>query len=550
MKLLDVRRLEFVAVPLLSLVLLFTSLFRLDLPGLYYDEALFIPPAAKLFDDCSLNAGIFFKIGCVPIILQPPYIGSLKALLYAPIFGIFGVGVFSIRLPGVLILLVSNLAFWWFWRRRVGEWLGLLLFAFLCVDAGSVFHARVDWGPYVLQNAGKLALLCILTAWLETRASRYFALACLIVFVGMFDKLNFLWLVPAFSLAIGLAYRRLAIDAFAAHLKPNAAIVLVSAAIGTLWLVKLVIPIAIAGTNPLPFVLSEQFVRILGLVTGTLNAGAYPVLFGSAWPGSTWLSTIVYASTFAGLALLPFLGVLARRFEPMSVVARLARYSALLAVIESALFACLVATKEAGGPHHAIIFSHIWQLQLIATVGFVLAIARDLGRPLRTAIFAACIGLCGTVVVLNLASVRHHLDALNPRHPFSAAFSPATYDLVRVLEGLDASEIASVDWGIHNVVFSLAKPGTRGRYADRWPTFNDLGQGRISSADAMSVIQSGDSIAFVARPPELAIFPNTIKGLGMLIGRASECAVQPKMIHDALGRLQYLVYQIPRRCIG
>jgi hypothetical protein len=30
---------------------------HIDLPGLYYDEALFYPPAAKLYADCGIQAG-------------------------------------------------------------------------------------------------------------------------------------------------------------------------------------------------------------------------------------------------------------------------------------------------------------------------------------------------------------------------------------------------------------------------------------------------------------------------------------------------------------
>ncbi|UZF91307.1 ArnT family glycosyltransferase [Bosea sp. NBC_00550] len=550
MELFSARRLDFVAVAFLSLIFLFISLFRLGLPGVYYDEALFIPPSAKLFDSCSLNAGIFFKIGCVPIILQPPYIGSLKALLYAPIFGAFGVGVVSIRLPGILILLASNLTFWWFWRRRLGQGLALLLFALVSIDAASIFHARVDWGPYVLQNACKLALLCFVIAWLETRTPRHFALACLIVFVGIFDKLNFLWLIPAVLLGVALVYRGSAVEAFKAHLKLNSAALLASILIGTVWLFRLIIPIAIAGTNSSPFVLSEQFARIAAVVAGTLNAGAYPVLFGTPWPGSSWLSTIAFASTFTGLALLPFLGHISRGSENTRATVRLVHYSALLAVINCVLFACLVATKEAGGPHHAIIFSHLWQLQFVATVGFVVATVRGRGPALRASAMTACAALCAVPLALTGASVRHHLNALDPRHLFSPAFSPAIYDLAYVLDGLDASEIVSVDWGIHNVVFSLAPKGRRDRYSDLWPTFNDLGQGRFPPAEAAKVLRGKDRIAFIIRPAERAVFPNTIIGFEKIAKLSGDCATQPQIVRDATDRIQYLVYQVARSCLG
>lgn len=544
------RRLVLVAAATLSAAFLFLSLFRLELPGLYYDEALFIPPAALLFDSCSLSAGAFFRIGCVPIILQPPYLGSLKALTFAPIFGLFGVNVFSIRLPGIVLLLVSNLAFWWFWRRRIGEAGAVLLLALISLDAALIFHARVDWGPYVIQNACKLALLCLVIAWLETRAPRYLAAACLIVFVGVFDKLNFLWLVPAMILSTGLVYREAALASFRAHVKLNSIIVLVSAVIGAVWFFKLIAPIAVAGTNSSPFVFSAQFSRITSLVAGTLDGGAYPVLFGTPWPGSTWLSKIVFASTCAGLALIPFLGMLRRRGDAQPTMSRLAHYSAMVAVIDLVLFACLVATKEAGGPHHAIILSHLWQLQFVATIGFVLAFVRERSMIARAPAIAVCGALCGAALTLDLASARHHLNALDPLHPFRPAFSPASHDLARMLESLDASEIVSVDWGIHNVVFSLAPNGKRARYSDLWPTFNDLGQDRLTPAAAAKVLRGSGMIAFVVRPADIAVFPNTTVGFEKIVRRSNECAAAPKAVTDAAGRAQYLVYIIARNCLG
>ena len=40
---------------------------HIDLPGFYYDEALFYPPAAKLYADCGIQASIRYKIGCFAI---------------------------------------------------------------------------------------------------------------------------------------------------------------------------------------------------------------------------------------------------------------------------------------------------------------------------------------------------------------------------------------------------------------------------------------------------------------------------------------------------
>jgi hypothetical protein len=81
---------------------------HIGLPGLYYDEALFYPPAAKLYADCGIQVSIKYKIGCVPIVLQPPYLGALKSWLYA--------GLFSVVDPAAIWLHRSPEPF----RNRVG----------------------------------------------------------------------------------------------------------------------------------------------------------------------------------------------------------------------------------------------------------------------------------------------------------------------------------------------------------------------------------------------------------------------------------------------
>jgi hypothetical protein len=75
---------------------------HIGLPGLYYDEALY-PPAAKLYADCGIQVSIKYKIGCVPIVLQPPYLGALKSWLYAGLFSVVDPSPLTMRLPMILL---------------------------------------------------------------------------------------------------------------------------------------------------------------------------------------------------------------------------------------------------------------------------------------------------------------------------------------------------------------------------------------------------------------------------------------------------------------
>ena len=86
---------------LISIFFILTILFfskNISSPGLQYDETLFINGALgfkfKWFKHNSFLG--------IPVYVFP-YIGSLKSLIYTPIFKIFGVNPFSIRIPSLII---------------------------------------------------------------------------------------------------------------------------------------------------------------------------------------------------------------------------------------------------------------------------------------------------------------------------------------------------------------------------------------------------------------------------------------------------------------
>ncbi len=105
--------------------------------GLYYDEALFYPPAARLYLGCDIPAGVKYQIGCVPIVLQPPYLGALKAWLYAGLFSIVDPSMLTIRLPMIIVQFASIVLLTATWAPRIGRASALVLFVILCTDTAS-----------------------------------------------------------------------------------------------------------------------------------------------------------------------------------------------------------------------------------------------------------------------------------------------------------------------------------------------------------------------------------------------------------------------------
>src|SRR5262249_11851483 len=127
-----------------ALFLILTATWRLDSPGLYYDETLFFPAAARIFGNCNVWAWVYWQIGCVPLILHPAYIGGLKSDLFGVWFAFLEPGIVAVRAPMIALHGINIALMVAFWRSRLGPWLSLALLVMLCVDVAATFHARLD----------------------------------------------------------------------------------------------------------------------------------------------------------------------------------------------------------------------------------------------------------------------------------------------------------------------------------------------------------------------------------------------------------------------
>src|SRR5437899_11255941 len=97
-------------------IFVFLASYRIDLPGLYMDELDFVNAAQGAPD----NTMIHMRLGSVPLFIMP-YLGALKAWIYAPIFGLFGVSALTIRLPAILIAAVTLLIFYQLLLAQLGR---------------------------------------------------------------------------------------------------------------------------------------------------------------------------------------------------------------------------------------------------------------------------------------------------------------------------------------------------------------------------------------------------------------------------------------------
>src|SRR5213592_4128720 len=135
-------------------VFVFLAAYRIELPGLYYDEVNFVNAALGAPD----NTFIYIRLGRLPFLIFP-YMGALKGWGYAPVFRLFGVSALTIRLPAILLGAATLLIFYQLMRAKLGAVWATIALWIMAVDPANVFPSRLDWGPTVLTHLFKQPFL-------------------------------------------------------------------------------------------------------------------------------------------------------------------------------------------------------------------------------------------------------------------------------------------------------------------------------------------------------------------------------------------------------
>ena len=129
---------------------LFILLAILVIPyaGIQADEALFTAP---LFPHISKDLRLPLLPHHVPLMVMT-YIGSLKTLLYWPIFRIFGASPWTLRLPAVLLGAITIFFFFHLAGVSGGARAAAIGVLLLATDPVFLLTDTFDWGPVALEH--------------------------------------------------------------------------------------------------------------------------------------------------------------------------------------------------------------------------------------------------------------------------------------------------------------------------------------------------------------------------------------------------------------
>jgi 4-amino-4-deoxy-L-arabinose transferase-like glycosyltransferase len=420
-------------IALIGIFLLF-CLYKIALPGIQYDEILFGNAALGGINQTFIR----YSTGDLPVMLMS-YIGALKAYIYYPIFKVFGVSAYSIRMPMILLSAFSFYFLYFALKHFFNKKLAIAAFALTILNPSVVFFSRYDM-PTVIELTLKIFSLYFFAKYLKLNKNKYSLFIYLLFFLGIFNKLNFLWYINSFYLAAGLV--------FAKELKIKDG--KINYRIVFKYLLSYLFFLGYYFLISHYFNLVEQFnfnfaERLNDFGTGVvkiINGDSFHVyLFGqNIYHFSHLVSVFILAVIF-----LSFINNILDLYRGKHNFDK--KYWFFFIVFLLSIFQLFVTKKANGGWHYYTLFPGI----IIVFVSSLQNITDHFAAKTIKKYF-----FCLAVLIIALYFILANIKCLKAydKEPSNFYWSTAIYDLIEYTKKNDCNYF-SVDWGIHNQLLTF-----------------------------------------------------------------------------------------------
>jgi len=527
-----------------ALPLVFVGIFlalatvALDKPGYYYDEVIFVPVSLRVLGDCDVDAAVTMQVGCFPLMQTLGYVGAVKAWLSAPLIGLFGANVWTVRLPAILLAALAILLLGSFVRRELGAAWAALLLALLATDPVILNHARLDWGPHVIAAFLRVLSLIALWRWLQTGRKRWLIVLCAAFLVGFADKLNFVWVIGAWLAATGVVAGRLA----ALRLRDGrpwqpliAGLTIALLVWGMVTLVRRAAQLDILGDAG-TLTLGAQLAKVWNLYAATFSGmSIINWVFGADVPATIAFNVLLIVQLVTAVGLL----ALWRPWTPAR------RFLAFLTAATAFLVVAIAATRQVGGSHHLLTIWPMPALHLVTLLAIVtqhLGDGQTRGMALRATIATTGAVVWGALLAWNIAMDIRYVDTWENDRDYRPLFDPAIAKLGQRLEALGVDRVISIDWGLHQPLVTLADRHRAASYREwTWRLIDAADLDREDMRRAVAQDLTGKRVAFVMHARGFTVFEGARRRLDALLAHDKPCDVTEEHFVNAAGRQLYAI---------
>jgi hypothetical protein len=464
------------AIGAISAAYLFFSLAWISLPGVQFDELLFVfawyrHSPSEFFADQFRVFG-----GNIPTMMGP-YLGTLKGWLWS-VFFILGRSVYAVRIPAVLLGGVTLALFYRWVRRFYPRPTAVVALLLAATDSVYITTSRIDCGPVVLQRLLLMAGILAGTKWaleiknvagatahtatpaLRTPHSAFrihsrLAAAGFCFGLGLWDKATFAWGLMALAATLLVLFPREVLR----RLRPfSVAVFLLFFCLGALPVLDYNVRTTDRGTRAVTQ--WEQFDaqtwqrkwldlrRGLGgefmysLMGGdSIDKGQAPRIYDTGQrllDAVGWLAPEKATFFFWALGATILVGMAAAWYRQRAVL-----FPLLLSLTH---LAAVLLTREAGGPHHTTLiypFPHLavaaagawlWQSATRLPVAGAWVVRRGLALALAA------------IVLTQLAYDARQLSAYRQVRGLRM-WTDAIYDIASYVKANRTGLVVNMDWG-------------------------------------------------------------------------------------------------------
>ncbi len=192
------------------------SLYQLQRPGLYADEAFDVIPAMQLLQghtvELQRNIGLHLFDLDLPLMSSSDYQGVTSTYLVLPFFALGGINVVSLRLMTVTVGLIGVILTYFLARAWFGRGAARLAVLLIAVSPSWIFFSRL--GVYVVSQVMPIAVgsLLAFTLWVRRKPlgkrNGLLYLGTFLLGLGLTTKLLFLWFIAAIVIVACILWGR------------------------------------------------------------------------------------------------------------------------------------------------------------------------------------------------------------------------------------------------------------------------------------------------------------------------------------------------------
>jgi len=143
--------------------------------------------------------------GKLPIMIES-YAGTLEALTYREVFRIVPPGVYSVRLPVLLLGTATLFLFFLFFRLTLGDAAALIATALLAADPIFVITTVLNFGMDAVQHFLAAVVLLLFVLFHQRGDVRFLKAAFFVCGVALWDKFTFVWLLSGLIAGVAVVF--------------------------------------------------------------------------------------------------------------------------------------------------------------------------------------------------------------------------------------------------------------------------------------------------------------------------------------------------------